>query len=125
MKSRLSLTVGLLCCAAVLCGVLLRGRQPRPWYFDEPQCEARLLGKTAQEVEEAVGSRPDYFGRPRQKHPEYDESSWGLGICARAAWQFTWGTITVEYDEQERSVAAVVWQYHPAWGETSRIAVSR
>jgi hypothetical protein len=126
MKRRLLLTLGFLSGAAVLCGVLLRSREPtRPWYFDEKQCEARLLGKTPPEVEGAVGSRPSYAGRPWREHPELDESSWAPGISARTAWQFEWGAITVEYDEQGRSVSAEVWRYQPAWGERERIFLSR
>jgi hypothetical protein len=124
MKRRLLLTLMFLTCAAILCGVLLRIRaQARPWH-DEEQCK-QLLGKTPQEVEAAVGARPDYFGRPWQEHPELDESRWGPGIAARAAWRFNWGAITVEYDEQERSMSAEVWRYRPGPFEDGRINVSR
>ena len=126
MKRRLLLTLVFMTCAAVLCGVLLRWRAPpRPWYFDEEQCAARLLGKTPHEVEAAVGSRPNYFGRPWREHPELDESTWGPRIAARAAWRFDWGAITVEYDEQERSMSAEVWRYRPGPFARGRISVSR
>jgi gluconolactonase len=125
MKRRWLLTVVFLGCAAALCSALLQWPKPaRPWYFDEEQCQARLLGKTPQQVEAAVGSRPDYFGRPWREHTELDESLWGPGIAARMAWHFEWGAITVEYNAQERSVFADVWRYQPTVGERDRITGS-
>jgi hypothetical protein len=126
MKRRLLRTLVFLTSAAVVCGVLQQGRAAAcPWYFDEQQCEARLLGKTLQEVEAAVGCRPNFVSRPWQEHPELDESLWGPGISARAAWHFEWGSIIVEYNEQERSVTAEVTRYHPGPFERGRIEVSQ
>jgi hypothetical protein len=136
MKKRWLLALGVPLCAGVLGYVLVRwleSLRPEaahtepavPWYFDEAQCEARLLNKTPHEVEEAIGRRPNYFGRPFREHPELDSSHWGPGIVARTAWHFDWGAITVEYGAGERSVFAEVWRYHPAAGEPDRIVVSR
>jgi hypothetical protein len=126
MKRRLLLTLVLLTSAAVLCGILLRWRaSTRPWYFDEQQCKARLLGKTPEEVEQAVGSRPSGFGRPWREHPELDSHAWRDGTSAYAVWHFEWGSIYVEYDEQGRSVTAQVTWRHPGLFEKGKIEVAR
>jgi hypothetical protein len=126
MKRRLLLMLVFLTCAAVLCAVLLRWRaSARPWYFDEEQCKARLLGKTPQEVEAAIGARPNCFGRPWREQPELDSHFWRLGTSAYAAWHFEWGSIFVEYDKQERSVTANVTWYQPGPFEKGTIEVSR
>ena len=126
MKRRLLLTLVLLTSAAVLCGLpLLWPASARPWYFDEQQCKARLLGKTPEEVEQAVGSRPSGFGRPWREHPELDSHAWRDGTSAYAVWHFEWGSIFVEYDKQERSVTANVTWYQPGPFEKGTIEVSR
>ena len=130
MKRRLLLTLVFLSGAAVLCGTLLRWRaSDRPWYFDEEQCKTRLLGRTSQEVEAAVESPPNLFVRARESpfrdHPELDSHAWRPGTSAYAAWYFEWGSIYVEYDEQERSVTANVTWCHPGPLERGSVEVSR
>ena len=126
MKRRLLLTLVLLTSAAVLCGLpLLWPASARPWYFDEQQCKARLLRKTPQEVEAAIGVPPNSFGRPWREHPELDSHAWRPGISAWAGWYFESASIIVEYDEQERSVAANITWCHPRLFEKGKIEVSR
>jgi hypothetical protein len=121
-RSKLLIAVAV---AVALCVAVLSRYGARPWYFDETECEARLLEKTPAEVESSIGRRPNYSGRPWREHPELDESQWGSGVSARMAWRFDWGTINVEFDEHGRAVSAEVWWYQPAWGERNRVSVSR
>ena len=125
MKRRLLLALVLLTIAVVLCGfLLLRSASARPWYFDEQQCQLRLLGKTPQELEVAIGVPPNCFGRPRREHPELDSHAWRPGISAWTGWYFESASIIVEYDEQERSVTAYI-TWRPRLFEKGKIEVSR
>jgi hypothetical protein len=126
VKRRLLLTLVFLTRAAVMCAVLLRWpASARPWYFGEEQCRSRLLGKTPQEVEAAIGARPNCFGRPWRERPELDSHAWRPGISAWTGWYFESVSIIVEYDDQERSVTAAVTWCHPRRFEKGSIEVSR
>jgi hypothetical protein len=126
MKRRIWLPVVFLTCAAFLGGVLLGWRAgSRPWYFDKAQCQARLLGKSPQEIEAALGAPPNCFGRPWREHPELDSHAWRPGISAWAGWYSESVSIIVEFDEQERSIAAAVTWSQPRLFEKGKIEVSR